>query len=395
MPCDRVALSPHLLANIFPFHIAFNRNTEIVQIGKVLEQKYPKISVGSQIAEHFQVTRPNIPMEFDAIAKRQKSLFLIQYQHNSMQLKGQMVYDERSECMLFLGSPWVTDLVQLKHLSIDLNDFAIHDPIVDYLFLLQAQNTALADTKQLAEKLTIQRAEISKALEKEKELNELKSRFITTTSHEFRTPLTKILGMTEILEHYSHKWSEDKKRVYFFGIKNNIKYLTQMLDEILLLDLAEAEALELNPSFIDIGEICQDLVKELQTVKGNQHKLKFSNQSIRLQGLLDEKLLRQVLKNLLLNAIKYSSPGSIVNLKLIGHQQEAVFQIEDQGMGILPEDIEFIFEPFHRGKNVENIPGTGLGLTIVKKILCLFGGNSTVKSEVGVGTTFTVSIPLG
>lgn len=125
-----------------------------------------------------------------------------------------MVYDEKSEVMIFLGSLWITDIAVLAPLGLKLSDFAINDPVVDFLFLLQAQSTALADTRKLTNKLTSQQAEVRKALEKEQELNELKSRFVSMTSHEFRIPLATILSSTELLEHYSHKWGEEKKLVH-------------------------------------------------------------------------------------------------------------------------------------------------------------------------------------
>ncbi|MEC4814882.1 MAG: ATP-binding protein, partial [Scytonema sp. PMC 1069.18] len=394
MPVDRIGLSPQLLAKIFPFHIAFNRKTEIIQVGNVLKQKYPRISIGSQLATHFQMTRPQMSLEFDAIYKRLNSIFLLQYLHNPMQLKGQIVYIEESESMLFLGSPWVTDLTQLQQLGLQLKDFAIHDPLVDYLVLLQTQNMALADTKQFAEKLSVQRAEIHRALEKEKELSKLKSRIITTISHEFRTPLTKILGSAEILEHYSHNLSREKKCIYFERIKDSVQHLTEMLNEVLLLGKAEAGTLELNPVLVDLLKLCQNLVDELQSTKGNQHIIQFNSYGNFTQVWLDGNLLQQILSHLLLNAIKYSSPGSIIRLELMIFTQEAVFKIEDSGIGISPEDIEHIFEPFYRGKNAENINGTGLGLTIVKKLLSLYQGNISVKSEIGAGTIFTIKIPL-
>lgn len=240
----------------------------------------------------------------------------------------------------------------------------------------------------------ITQMELRLALEKEKELNELKSRFISITSHEFRTPLTTILGSAELLEHYSHKWSQEKKLVHFKRIHSNVQHLVQLLNDVLIIGQAEAGKLEFNPEPLDVVQFCCSLVEELQLSGGSEHTIAFSCQLPDLKGCLDEKLLRHILSNLLSNAIKYSPTGSTVKFKLVGQNGQAIFQIQDEGIGIPEEDQQHLFESFHRAKNVVNIPGTGLGLTIVKRSVDLHGGKISVKSEVGVGTTFTVTIPL-
>jgi signal transduction histidine kinase len=240
----------------------------------------------------------------------------------------------------------------------------------------------------------ITQMELRLALEKEKELNELKSRFISMTSHEFRTPLTTILGSAELLEHYSHKWPEEKKLVHFKRIHSNVQHLVQLLNDVLLIGQAEAGKLEFNPKPLDVVQLCCSLVEELQLSAGSEHTIAFSYQFPELESCLDEKLLRHILSNLLSNAIKYSPTGSTVNFKLVGQNGQVIFQIQDEGIGIPEEDQQHLFETFHRAKNVVNIPGTGLGLAIVKRSVDLHGGKISVKSEVGAGTTFTVTIPL-
>ncbi|MBW4657272.1 MAG: EAL domain-containing protein [Drouetiella hepatica Uher 2000/2452] len=153
-------LIPDLFTEVFPFHLVFNRNREIIQVGDVLQKIYPELSTGSQLEQHFRVDRPNIGIEFDQIRKRTRSLFLLESLQNGMKLKGQMVYVEQSDILFFLCSPWVTDIASLKSYRITLSDFAIHDPVVDFLFLLQAQNTALSDAKKLTDELTRQRSEL-------------------------------------------------------------------------------------------------------------------------------------------------------------------------------------------------------------------------------------------
>jgi len=248
--------------------------------------------------------------------------------------------------------------------------------------------------------------ELRETLKTEKELNELKSRFISTASHEFRTPLTAIMSSAELLEHYSQKWSEQKKNVHFERIYSNIQHMTQLLDDVLLLGKAEAGKLEFQPSPINVIQFCCCLVEELQLSMGRQHTMIFTPQYLDTEldssagsnpctsAALDEKLLLHILSNLLSNAIKYSPIGSTIQLILTCLDSHVEIQIQDQGIGIPDEDQTRLFEVFHRAKNVGERPGTGLGLAIVKNAVDLHGGFITVKSQVGVGTTFTVTLPL-
>ncbi len=236
-------------------------------------------------------------------------------------------------------------------------------------------------------------AETRKALEKEKELGELKSRFVTMASHEFRTPLTTILSSAELLKRYSHKWGEEKKLSHLQHIQAAVKHMTALLNDVLLIGKAEAGKLEFNPISLDVTKFCTELVEEIQLTTDTHH-IDFHTQGECHNACMDEKLLRHILSNLLSNAIKYSPAGGNVHFDLIFDQGNAVFQIQDQGIGIPETEQEQLFNSFHRASNVGNISGTGLGLAIVKKAVDLHAGNITVDSEVGVGTTFIVTIPL-
>jgi PAS domain S-box-containing protein len=236
--------------------------------------------------------------------------------------------------------------------------------------------------------------EIRQALAREQELNELKSRFISMTSHEFRTPLTTILSSTELLKYYSSKFTEEKKQIHFERIQSNVHHITQMLNDILLLGKAEAGKLDFNPAQMDVRQFCQQLVEEFQQGIGRQHSLCFTHQGQLPPVSLDEKLLRHILGNLLSNALKYSPIDRPVCLELTWRHNELIFRVKDQGIGISETDQQRLFESFHRGTNVGNISGTGLGLSIVKKAVDRHGGTISFESELGVGTTFTVVIGL-
>ncbi len=237
--------------------------------------------------------------------------------------------------------------------------------------------------------------ELRTALAKEKELSELKSRFVTMTSHEFRTPLSTILSSSELLEHYRHKWNEEKQITHLHRIQAAVKHMTNLLNDVLVIGKAEVGKLEFKPVPLDLLEYCRYLVEELQMDVGyQQHAIAFNCEYEFIPCCMDDKLVGHILRNLLSNAIKYSPDGSTVEFTLTCHQEQAVFEIQDKGIGIPKEDLPRLFESFHRATNVGNIQGTGLGLAIVKKCVDLHKGEITVISEVGAGTTFTVSLPL-
>ena len=236
--------------------------------------------------------------------------------------------------------------------------------------------------------------EIHKAWEREKELGELKSRFISMTSHEFRTPLSVISSSAGILQDFGHKLDDMKKRKHLDCIQTYVKHTTQLLDDILLINKAENDKLAFEPAPLDLIPFCQKLSEEIQLSAPN-HTIVFSSHSqVGVTANLDKKLVRQILINLLSNAIKYSPDSATVNFNLTITESNVIFSIQDQGIGIPKTNIDQLFESFYRAKNVGNIPGTGLGLSIVEKCIDLHNGSIVVNSEVGIGTAFIVTIPL-
>ncbi|MEH2160202.1 MAG: ATP-binding protein [Nostoc sp.] len=291
-------------------------------------------------------------------------------------------------------------------------------------------------------------ADMRKALEKERELNELKSRFISMASHEFRTPLAVVSSSIGILEDYGHRLNPAQSQKQFQHVQKSINHITQLIDDVLMINQADLNGLELNPAPVNIVQFCHNLVEEMQ-ISAPEHTInlsiideckqvnrswfyltlclalktaKYSSQALcapelmfnpytplskdllirhrirqhqnRSNPQLDEKLLRRILSNLLSNAVKYSDPGSTIYFKLVWQSESISFHIQDRGIGIPLEDQAHLFESFHRAKNVGRIPGTGLGLAIVRKCVDIHGGEIKVDSHVGIGTTFTVTLPV-
>jgi len=166
-----------------------------------------------------------------------------------------------------------------------------------------------------------------------------------------------------------------------------------MSDDILVLGKIEAKILEVQPQPIDLIQFCRDLIAENKHAR-SCNPIQFSSPHKRLIAHLDERLLRSIITNILLNAIRYTPAEKSIRLKASKRRNQLWIQIEDQGIGIPLDDQPHLFEPFHRGRNVSNIPGTGLGLSIVKQFIDLQQGAITVKSHVGIGSTFTIRLPL-
>jgi two-component system, NtrC family, sensor kinase len=145
------SLPPHLFADAFPFHFVCDRDLTILQTGQVLQRMSQTQLVGSSLGEHFRISRPKVQLTFEAIKKQSRALFLLESLHSDTQIRGQMMYVEEQDTLFFLGSPWITDTKQLAPLGLKLKDFAIYDPIVDFLFLVQAQNTAIDEARKLTQ----------------------------------------------------------------------------------------------------------------------------------------------------------------------------------------------------------------------------------------------------
>jgi signal transduction histidine kinase len=236
--------------------------------------------------------------------------------------------------------------------------------------------------------------ELLAAVQREKELSEMKSKFVSTASHEFRTPLATMLSSAELLEHYSESLSPAEKANLLQTIQSGAKRMSEMIDDVLTLGRAESGVLKLNLGPTNLRELCARVVSEFRIAQGKEHVVILDDRFDRLEASMDERLLRHILNNLLSNAAKYSPPGSEITLSLARREEQAVIEIQDRGIGIPLEDQPRMFESFHRASNVENRPGTGLGLAIVKKAVELHGGEISLSSAVGSGTRFTLMIPL-
>jgi signal transduction histidine kinase len=253
----------------------------------------------------------------------------------------------------------------------------------------------LEGLREVKEALEIRVEERTAELVKAKELNQLKTEFVSMISHDFRNPLNTILLSAGLLQEGHQKLTKAKKLTHLQLISLAIKDMARLLDEVSLISKSDFGQLLCQPVLLNLESFCRQLIEELQLSTSEKHiNLVFLSQGELGESLWDENLLRHILGNLLVNAIKYSLKGGAVRFELIGQENSVIFRIQDWGIGIPLEDQQQLFMPFHRASNVGSISGTGLGLAIVKSCVEAHGGQISVKSKVELGTTFTVMLPL-
>jgi PAS domain S-box-containing protein len=234
---------------------------------------------------------------------------------------------------------------------------------------------------------------IRAALARERELNDLRSRFVSMTSHEFRTPLAAILSAAELLRDYSDRMPPAERTEILESIGAGVQRMARMLDRVLLIGQVDAEMLEFRPQSTDLIALCQGIVDEARALHPKTPcsvVTRFDDNTP--PGAFDPKLLRHIFGNLLSNAIKYSPEGGRVSFAVSCRDGRTVFEVQDEGIGIPVDEMPHLFESFHRASNVGDIPGTGLGLAIVKKSVELHGGKIEVQSDPGRRTCFTVTL---
>ncbi|MEH2378650.1 MAG: hybrid sensor histidine kinase/response regulator [Nostoc sp.] len=253
----------------------------------------------------------------------------------------------------------------------------------------------LESLRTVNEALQIRVEERTAELLKANELNQFKSEFVSMFSHDIRNPLNTILLAAGLLQNYDEKLTKEKKLNHLQIIRSSIKNMAQLLDEVSFIGKADSGRLRSELIHLDLEAFCRQLVEEVRLMAGENHlTLVFASFGQLGEALWDKSLLQHILCNLLTNAIKYSLPDGVVRFELIGQEKTVIFRIQDWGIGIPEEDQKRLFQPFQRAENVGMIPGTGLGLAIAKKSVEAHGGEIVVNSQVGVGTTFTVTLPL-
>lgn len=293
---------------------------------------------------------------------------------------------------------FVVDITERKRNELELR--LAHERLQQTSDALSQLNSELEKkvserTEELADaiqRLAASKKEVMRALEREKELNELKSRFVTTASHEFRTPLGTILSSVSLISRYEGAEDNEKRKKHIERIKSAVTNLTEILNDFLSIEKLEEGIVRCNPAEFDLSVLLCDICDDMRGIAKAGQKIELVYEGD-MTVLLDRQLLKNAIINLVSNAIKYSPEGKEISVRAAADAGRVQIEIQDQGIGIPEEEQANIFERFFRARNAGNIQGTGLGLNIVRKYVELMNGSVSFTSVPAKGTTFIVRIP--
>lgn len=235
--------------------------------------------------------------------------------------------------------------------------------------------------------------EIQKAYEQEKELNELKSRFVSMASHEFKTPLANILTSATLINKYQKESQEENRTKHVQKIKKSVSTLNAILNDFLSLDRVESGMINFNEKGFDLLELCREIIDQVDLLLKEGQKIELVAETDVLNVTLDQNAMKHIIGNLLSNSLKYSGENSLIRLRVTSSKNKVMLEVEDNGIGIPEEEQKNMFTKFFRAKNSLNIQGTGLGLHIIKYYIELMHGSISFKSKEGEGTTFFIQLP--
>ena len=266
---------------------------------------------------------------------------------------------------------------EIKKLNTDLEQ-----KIADRTMMLRETLAQLETSKE----------ELERALEKEKELGDLKSRFVSTVSHEFRTPLAAVLSSASLLGKYTKAEEQDKRDRHIVRIKEGVQHLNDMLGDLLSLGKLEEGLIQANKETFHCQDFMNGFMDDMHEVVKPGQQIKFTHTGSN-EVTTDKRLLKNIMFNLISNAIKFSPDDGVIEIACSNQNDKIILSVKDSGIGISEEDQQHLFERFFRARNASNIQGTGLGLHIVSKYVELLNGKIELHSKENQGTTFTITIP--
>jgi|GEM_PF-2573919 len=389
-----IGLPPKELMKSFPFHFVFDRTLQLLQMGEVLGRVIPGIKKGHLFKEHFVLQSPQQPEEsqdlFAFIEGETEELFMLKsLKQPDLVLRGQMLYIELLEAMLFLGVPWAPSFEALQELGIQREDFAIHDPTPEFLSSSTKEKTNGAMS---APSIVTSEPDFS-------DFSTKTDLFMANVSHELRTPLNAIIGHIDLLKEEAYGSLTKGQRASIEVIEENGKNLLGLLNDLLDLSKIESGLLGLQTQHFALTPLCQACLQSLKHYAQEKNvKILFTTDSEVAVFAADEQRLKQILMILLENAIKFTPEGGRVGLEVMGDTEKEVahFTIWDSGVGISEENLRQLFESFVRldgTSSSTSSKGGGLGLAIAYRLTELHGGSISVESRLGKGSRFIVSLP--
>lgn len=308
------------------------------------------------------------------------------------------------ERIIYTG--FIHDLSEIKHAEkrLKLLNEELEKKVIERTYELEnVVNQLLALNKQMEDEIAIKikvqnqlkerEAELENSLAKERELGELKSRFVSMASHEFRTPLSTILSSVSLLGRYTESEHQPNREKHINKVKSSVTHLTGILNDFLSMNKLEEGKISVNLEEFNALELCNEVIEELKTILKANQKIDFSYDIKCEQVVTDIKIFKNILINLISNAIKYSGEKDTIHCNLNTDTNFLEFSVKDDGIGIPEEEQKHLFDRFFRASNATNIEGTGLGLNIVKKYIEILTGTISFQSKLYAGTTFSVIIP--
>jgi PAS domain S-box-containing protein len=281
---------------------------------------------------------------------------------------------------------FIHDLSREKEAEEQLKEYAAH--------LEELVETRTHSLKETVQALQLAKEEVSFSLVKEKELGQLKSRFVSMASHEFRTPLSAIQLSASLIEKYALPFENENIRKHVAKIKNSVGNLTTILNDFLSLEKLEAGKVQPAFTYFDVVKLSEEITEEMQMVAKQNQNIIYQHTGTSGIINLDPNLLKNCVINLIANAIKYSGENTFIEFNTEVTGQQCIITIKDNGIGIPDTDQKHLFEAFFRAHNTGNIPGTGLGLNIVARYTSLMNGQIEFSSDINQGTLFTITFPI-
>ena len=390
---------------LFPFYFLIDQSMVVLETGPALARISRQMVPGSTLANFFKLSRFGQNVLDEEFLKRQLGSLIVFESVNSdpaLFLRMQVLLLENPVRYLFVGSPWLRDAGEMKRLGIVLPDFPLHDSTVDLLQLNQTTKVSLRDAKELnitlerrvadrTSELSIANAELSRVMRS-------KDDFLSTMSHELRTPLNAILGLSESLSENIYGELNEKQARSIETIAESGHHLLSLINDLLDIAKIGAGKMDLDMSSANVEDACKSsmrFISGLASKKKISVSLTIDPSAATIHA--DQRRLKQILVNLLSNAVKFTNDGGHVALQTKGDRERNALDISiiDNGIGISTIDLERLFRPFTQldSKLSRQYSGTGLGLSLVLRLAELHGGSVEVKSELGKGSCFTVSLP--
>lgn len=403
MNSSRSIIDHEQFQKLFPFYFLLDQDLNVLEIGPALARISREMLPGCPLASYFKLSRVGQNILDEEFLRRQTaSLIVFESLTSKLFLRMQVLLMENPKRYLFVGSPWLRSADEMKAYGIVLLDFALHDSTVDLLHMNQTTVVSLRDAKELNAKLeqrvkdrtlelSLANAELSRVMQS-------KDDFLSSMSHELRTPLNAILGLSESLCEGVYGGLTDKQSKSINTIAESGHHLLSLINDLLDIAKIGAGKMDLDWTNSHLEDLCKS---SMRFISGLASKKKISislfTDPIASTIHADQRRLKQILVNLLSNAVKFTQEGGHVSLQTrINPERNAIeISVTDNGIGISNSDIERLFRPFTQldSKLSRQYAGTGLGLSLVLRLAELHGGSIEVKSELGKGSCFTVSLP--